>query len=265
MEGTPDAPPEDDFSRIVDRVQEKLQYRFADGELVREALTHGSYYYPLKGGVCYDRLEFIGDSVLNFLVSDHLVKLYPGLSPGQLTLLRSANTDTEKLARVAFRHGLHKLLRHKVTILEQQVEQLRRDIEDFPIHSSGLIDAPKILANVTESLVGAVYVDCGHSLDTVWKVFRKMLEPFITLETLGKHPVSELHEYCQKKGINVTFVRCEWKCGSRVQVWLEGQLMGVGSCNKKEGAKNRAAKAALANLKKSEHIQDEANESQSSY
>ncbi|KAF3773947.1 Ribonuclease 3-like protein 3 [Nymphaea thermarum] len=215
MEGTPDAPPEDDFSQIVDRVQEKLQYRFADRELVRGALTHGSYYYPLKGGVCYERLEFIGDSVLNFLVSDHLVKLYPGLSPGQLTLLRSANTDTEKLARVAFRHGLHKLLRHKVTILEQQV-------------------------------------------------FRKMLEPFITLETLGKHPVSELHEYCQKKGISVTFVRCEWKCGSRVQVWLEGQLMGVGSCNKKEGAKNRAAKAALANLKKSEHIQDEAIESPSS-
>ncbi|CAN6451764.1 unnamed protein product [Victoria cruziana] len=266
MDGSPDVPIEDDFSRASDRVQEKLRYRFANRELLREALTHVSYYHPSKDGPCYERLEFIGDSVLNLLVSDHLFKLYPDLSPGRLTLLRSANTDTEKLARVAFQHGLHEFLRHNISILEQQVEQLKRDIEDFPLHSNGLIDAPKILANVAESLIGAVYVDSGHSLDTVWKVFREILEPFITPDTLGKHPVSELQEYCQKKGMIVTFERCECKCGSTIQVLSEGKLIGVGCCNK-EGtitravAKTRAAKAALANLRKSDNVQDEAIES----
>ncbi|CAN6451765.1 unnamed protein product [Victoria cruziana] len=217
MDGSPDVPIEDDFSRASDRVQEKLRYRFANRELLREALTHVSYYHPSKDGPCYERLEFIGDSVLNLLVSDHLFKLYPDLSPGRLTLLRSANTDTEKLARVAFQHGLHEFLRHNISILEQQV-------------------------------------------------FREILEPFITPDTLGKHPVSELQEYCQKKGMIVTFERCECKCGSTIQVLSEGKLIGVGCCNK-EGtitravAKTRAAKAALANLRKSDNVQDEAIES----
>lgn len=108
----------------VRMVEEILGYRFRNKDLVEEALTHGSFYLPYKPAKSYERLEFMGDAVLTCVVAREVFSSYPDLSPGPLTRLRAANVDTEKLARVAVEHGLHRYLRHRAPQLEAQVNIL---------------------------------------------------------------------------------------------------------------------------------------------
>jgi hypothetical protein len=105
----------------VAAVEAVLGYGFADKSLVELALTHGSFYYPYRPGDTYERLEYLGDAVLTCLVSREVFRTYRSLPPGPLTRLRAANVDTEKLARVAVVHGLHRFLRHKAPQLQGQV------------------------------------------------------------------------------------------------------------------------------------------------
>lgn len=103
----------------LDELEEILGYNFKNRTLLEEAFTHASF----APGNCdsYDRLEYVGDAVLNLLFSKEHYFLYPELSSGQLTRLRASNVDTEKLARVAIRHGLHRYLRHNKPLFEDQV------------------------------------------------------------------------------------------------------------------------------------------------
>ena len=105
----------------VDKVEEILGYHFKDPGLLKEALTHSSFYYPFRPLVSYERLEFVGDAVLNCLVGRWVYSMYPDLPPGQLTRLRAANVDTEKLTRVAVCCDLHLYIRHKAPLLNEQV------------------------------------------------------------------------------------------------------------------------------------------------
>ncbi|KAJ0441482.1 putative ribonuclease III [Helianthus annuus] len=95
---------------------------------------------------------------------------YPKMNSGELTWLRAANVDTEALARVAFKHGLHRFLRHEDPSLNERVQELMEGIKEHPLHSHGLINSPKILADIVEAVVGAVYVDTGLSIDETWEV-----------------------------------------------------------------------------------------------
>ncbi|KAJ4831731.1 hypothetical protein Tsubulata_042527 [Turnera subulata] len=231
----------------LDGVEEILGYKFTDRSLLEKAFTHGSC--PNKM-FTYERLEFVGDSVLNLIFAKQLYLLYPDLPPGDLTRLRAANVDTEKLARVAVRHGLHRFLRHNKPLLEEQIREFSQAILDYPLHSNGLVDAPKDLADIVESSMGAVFIDSNFSIDTVWQVFKDLLEPIISRETFTVHPVTELYEVCQKRNLKVKFVDL-WKENMAFNVFVDGQLLGKGTYGlKKDIAHNRAAKDALNNIAK---------------
>lgn len=102
----------------LEGVEGILGYCFTNKRLLEEAYTHGSCK---NKQFSYERLEFMGDSVLSLLITKEQFFLYPDLQPGPLTRLRSANVDKEKLARVALKHGLHRFLRHNKPKIEQQV------------------------------------------------------------------------------------------------------------------------------------------------
>ncbi|KAJ1690736.1 hypothetical protein LUZ63_014891 [Rhynchospora breviuscula] len=234
----------------IDALEEILGHKFSDRCLVEEAMTHGSAYYPLKGDMSYERLEFMGDAVLTFGVASEVFFTYPDLAPGPMTRLRAANVDREKLARIAVAHGLHRYLRHKAPQLESQIHQFADDMKNYPIHSNGLLDPPKVLADIVESLLGAVYVDTNKCYETVWKIFVRLSRPFITIETLGKHPVSELHELCQKLHHELKFNDKKWAENLTVDVLLNGKVIGSATYGpKKDICHNRAAKVALDRLK----------------
>lgn len=109
-----------EMAASVMAVENLLSYRFKQKKLVEEALTHPSCIESSS----YQRLEFVGDAALGLAVSNYFFLNYPNLDPGKLSLLRSANISTEKLARVAVRHRLYHYLRHNVPALDEKVSPL---------------------------------------------------------------------------------------------------------------------------------------------
>ncbi|GMY28294.1 ribonuclease 3-like protein 3 [Fagus crenata] len=238
--------------RSLEEVELILGYELKDKSLLLEAFTHVSFHNSDKYSekqISYERLELIGDSVLNLLMTRKLFFLYPKLSPGKLTYLRSDNTDNEKLGRVAFKCGLHRFLHHKKPMLEQQIQEFEKAMEDYPLHSHGLIVAPKILADVIEAAIGAVFID-SNSIEIVWKVFKDVLEPFITLEKLGENPVVTLLKICQKKGLKFKFDTDSWEKDQTAKVYIGNSLIGKAAYRKKEVAMNWAAKDALDKIER---------------
>lgn len=100
-------------------LERALKYEFAEKGLLVEAITHASR--PSSGVSCYQRLEFVGDAVLDHLITRHLFFTYTSLPPGRLTDLRAAAVNNENFARVAVKHKLHLYLRHGSSALEKQV------------------------------------------------------------------------------------------------------------------------------------------------
>ncbi|KAF4394488.1 endoribonuclease Dicer homolog 1 isoform X1 [Cannabis sativa] len=230
----------------VEKLEETLGYKFNNQSLIEQALTHSSYADDINSH--YDRLEYIGDSVLTALFTKLHYFLYPQLSSGRLTPLRASNIDTEKLARAAVRHGLHTYLRHDKPLLQDQIKKFNSEILDYPLHSTGLIEVPKILADIVESTIGAIFVDSNCCFETVWMVLKTLLQPFISIETLKRHPVTELYEMCQKNHLKLKFVDL-WVETYTINVYIDDQLVGTASyAPKKEIAQNRAAKCALQNI-----------------
>lgn len=102
-----------------DALEAALNIKFKDRGLLVEAITHASR--PSSGVSCYQRLEFVGDAVLDHLITRHLFFTYTDLPPGRLTDLRAAAVNNENFARVAVKHKLHVHLRHGSSALEAQV------------------------------------------------------------------------------------------------------------------------------------------------
>ncbi|KAK4386265.1 Ribonuclease 3-like protein 3, partial [Sesamum angolense] len=184
----------------LEEVEKMIGYSFNDRSLLRQAFTHPSYQ---RDCVSYERLEYVGDSVLNLLITKEQFSMYSELPPGLLTPLRAANVDTEKLARVAIQHNFHRYIRLGNPVLIKQIQAFIDALPKHPLHSHGLINAPKVLADVVESTVGAVFVDSKYSIDTTWEVARDLLKPIITPEMLQKNPVKKLFEICQKHKLKV--------------------------------------------------------------
>lgn len=153
---------------VLVAVEEIIGYTFRNTKLLEDALTHCS----VVDAVSYERLEFLGDVVLGLAISNHLFMAHPSLDPGQLSLLRAANVSTEKLARVAVRHGLHRFVRHSSPPLVDKVTEFVDAVaeEHDVVVYGGLVKAPKILADIVESVAAAVYVDVGFDLQKLWVV-----------------------------------------------------------------------------------------------
>ncbi|XP_057977504.1 ribonuclease 3-like protein 2 [Malania oleifera] len=243
-----------DMDSAVAAVEALLRYKFKNRALLEEALTHPSY----TDSPSYQRLEFIGDAALGGAVSNYLYLSHQDLDPGQLSLIRSANISTEKLARVAVRHGLYHYVRRHAAALDDKVREFVKAVSeevDLAIYG-GVVKAPKVLADIVESVAAAVYVDCRFDLQYLWVVFRDLLEPIITLEDLRQQPqpVTMLFELCQKQGKQVDIQH--WRKGDKdiVSVFVDGKFVTSSSSEQKEIAKLNAAKIALEKLSQSNNV-----------
>ncbi|KAL0362852.1 UNVERIFIED_CONTAM: Ribonuclease 3-like protein 2, partial [Sesamum calycinum] len=230
-------------------VENILNYNFKNKKLLEEALTHSS----CTGSSSYQRLEFVGDAALGLAVAKYVFLQYPDLDPGKLSLVRAANISTEKLARVAVRHQLFKYVRHNATALEEKVREFVMSVEqeDEAEIYGGLVTAPKVLADIVESVAAAVYVDCNFDLQSMWLIISNLLKPIVTLDVLEQqpHPVTMLFEQCQKYGKKVE-IKHSRKGESEIiaSVYVNGLLIASASSEKKENAKLHAAKVALCKL-----------------
>ncbi|XP_047150385.1 endoribonuclease Dicer homolog 2-like [Vigna umbellata] len=190
----------------VEFLESKLKYSFHDRSLLVEALTHGSYMLP-EVPRCYQRLEFLGDSVLDYLITWYLYNKYPGMSPGQLTDMRSASVNNDCYAWSTIKHGLHKHVLHASQELHMHIAVTLNNFEKLSSSSTFGYECetslPKVLGDILEALAGAILVDSGYNKEVVWQSIKPLLEPLVTPETLKLHPIREFYEVCQKKSYKI--------------------------------------------------------------
>lgn len=156
-----------------------LPYVFSDGRLLQKALTHRSL-----GKSNNERLEFLGDSVLNFVVTEQLYKLHPSATEGELSRLRARVVRGETLAEIATHIDLGDYLR----------------LGSGELKSGGYRRA-SILADALEAVIGAIYLDSGFEVCS--EMVRVLCEPVIKKlpdANQLKDPKTRLQEWLQSRG-----------------------------------------------------------------
>ncbi|KAL6599548.1 hypothetical protein ACP70R_045685 [Stipagrostis hirtigluma subsp. patula] len=232
-----------------------LGYEFNDPLLLMEALTHGSY--QIAGTTaCYQRLEFLGDAVLDHIFTDYFYRHYPECTPELLTDLRSASVNNSCYAHAAVKAGLHKHVLHSSSELHKRMAYY---LENFQQSFSGPshgweagIGLPKVLGDVIESIAGAIYVDSKHNKEVVWRSMRRLLEPLATPDTLESDPMKELQEFCDRKSYSITYTVTHQKGESSVVAEVKTEVTTYSATRSgptKLVAKKLAAKAVLGDMK----------------
>ena len=209
-------------------------------ELALQALRHGSFVHErsLSPGReqlrSNERLEFLGDAVLGFLIARRFYERLPDAPEGDLTRLRASVVREESLAIAARELGLGELL------LLGRAEQ-----------RSGMRENPARLADALEAVLGAVYLSCG--MDRAQEVLERVLAPlFARTPTLARDPKTELQELFQsrKRVPQYSVLALNGPPHARsyeVEVRLDAAPLGAGAGRTKKEAEQAAARVALEN------------------
>lgn len=222
-------------------MERQLNMTFADRRLIRQAFTHSSYVNEQKKKRIKDneRLEFLGDAVLELAISEYLFRQFPNKSEGVLTKMRASIVCEESLVTFA------EALNFGKYILLGKGEAL-----------SGGRERPALLADVFEAFVGALYLDQG--LPAVQYFLQSYIYPLIDRERMFEVTdyKSELQETIQQDGrgeLRYVLVEERGPAHNRefvIDVQLENTPIGHGTGRSKKEAEQRAASDALKKLKK---------------
>ncbi|MEI7833977.1 MAG: ribonuclease III [bacterium] len=216
---------------------QRLGISFRDGGLLTTALTHRSYSAE-HGGESNERLEFLGDSVLDLLIAEELYRRHPEMEEGMLSINKAALVNGEALAQIALRWDVGAL-----AIMSHGEE------------SAGGRHRRAMLADTVEAIIGAYYLDAG--LDACREFVLREI-PVTTADTHGEawHDYkTELQEYCQSRYHETpVYLPVREEGPSHVRTFVvatvfRGGQLGEGSGKSKKEAEQAAAKAALVLLR----------------
>lgn len=216
-------------------LQDRLQHQFVNRALLLRAVTHRSF-----GADHYERLEFLGDSVLNLAVSDLLYARLTALPEGDLSRIRANLVKQDTLHALALELGLPQVMR----------------LGEGEARSGGR-QRPSILADVLEALIGAVYLDAGFEAakNLVLRLY-KSVEINPTMQAIGKDPKTELQEWLQGRKMNLPLYRVAGTQGAaHKQTFvvdceiIELQLTERGTGVSRRAGEQAAAAAMLQTLK----------------
>ncbi|KAK6022939.1 RNase3 domain protein [Ostertagia ostertagi] len=265
------------FSLLEDRIG----YRFNNKAYLIQAFTHASYFKNRITG-CYQRLEFLGDAVLDYMITRYLFEDERQYSPGVLTDLRSALVNNTIFASLAVKYDFHKHFIAMCPGLHHMIEKFvklcsERNFFDANFNSEMYmvtteeeidegqeedIEVPKAMSDIFESVAGAVYLDANRDLDIVWRVFFNLMRQ--TIEECcaypPRSPIRELmelepgktrfrlaHRFPLRNYQNGTNNRERGKV--RVTVDIGNKIKFTGMGRNYRIAKTTAAKRALKYLK----------------
>ncbi|MDO4355130.1 MAG: ribonuclease III [Clostridia bacterium] len=213
-----------------------LGYSFHDMKLLNTALTHPSYGSDHHTNH-YQRMEFLGDAVLELAVSRYLYQELPHVAEGKLTRIRAALVREETLADAARRLDIGRLIR--LSVGEER---------------SGGREKNSILSDVMEAVIAAVYLDGGLEAATAL-VYRALEEPLhrVSERSDALDDKSRLQEILQRDGRMPTyeFISMDGPAHAptfRYRVLVDGRDMGEGRGNSKQAAQQAAAASALSSL-----------------
>ncbi|KAL5547660.1 hypothetical protein UlMin_002891 [Ulmus minor] len=184
----------------IKTLEDSLGYEFRHKGLLLQAFVHPSY--NKLGGGCYQRLEFLGDAVLDYLITSYLYSAYPKLKPGQLTDLRSLSVNNQSFASVAVDRSFQDFLVCDSSILSKAIENYVKYYKSCTSESS-LLEGPKckVLGDLVESCVGAILLDTGFDLNCVWEIMLSFLERIMMFSSWQHNPIRKLLELCQSHSL----------------------------------------------------------------
>ncbi len=212
-------------------------HSFADKQLLRTAFTHTSYAHEHHAASSYERLEFLGDALLDFLVAEHLYRTYPEMEEGEMTTLRAKLVSKPALKQIAENLNMGNLV-----LLGEGGEK------------SGERKNDKILSSLIESLIAAVYLDGGIDAARRFAAKRVLPEGNKVFAKVTDYK-TELQEYVQKRKLGAILYTETGRTGPAhspvfsVTVSVKGKVIAEGKGGKKQAAEQEAAKIALSQLK----------------
>ena len=222
--------------KTLNALEERLEYRFHDLALLDTALTHTSY---VKGdgraSAHNERLEFLGDAVLELCTSEYLYLRFPDYDEGAMTRLRAQAVCEGALYQVAREYGLGAML-------------LLGRGED---HSGGR-EKPSILSDAVEAVIGALYIDGG--MEVAKGFIMRFVHNSVADEMAGrliKDHKTMLQEYVQKRHMGQIVYELTGSSGPdhnktfTMRVLVAGETAGIGEGRTKQEAGQQAARAAL--------------------
>lgn len=225
-----------------------LKRTFHHKGLLLQAFVHPSY--NLHNGGCYQRLEFLGDAVLDYLITSYLYSGYPKLKPGQLTDLRSVLVNNAAFAKIAINHSFHKYLLCDSHNLREAIDDFVKYIEMSSSGGSMLEEpkCPKALGDLVESCFGAILLDTGFNLNLVWRKMLYFLNPIMKFSNLQVGGLRELTELCQyrkwdlqfntvrKNKCSITEAKVEAEVGGEFRHWSATSTHSNGKVAKKRAS-----------------------------
>lgn len=219
-------------------LERKIEYTFTNKELLKKALTHTSYAYE-HNVESNEKLEFLGDSILEFISSVYLYQNYSHLKEGEMTKVRAAVVCEKSLYKVAKKHNFSDFL-----YLGKSERQ------------SGGEDRPAILADSVEAVIAAIYLDGGIEEAQRFIIENLKQEIEIASKNVGqKDYKTVLQEKLQENGeveIKYTILREIGPDHDKIfeaQVECNHKKLAVGTGKSKKQAEMEAARKALENLK----------------
>lgn len=223
----------------ISQLEKTLGYEFRNKEVLLEAVTHRSY--SAENDIKYDnqRLEFLGDSVLEIVLTEYLFKRYPAAAEGHLTKMRSAIVQQDALANLA-----------------KKIE-----LNDYLLMGKGELDSKgqyrdSTLSDAFESLIGAFYLDAG-TLERVSEFIIPLFEknyPDPSEKLVDLNPKGALQEYTQKQWNTspcyntIEVSGPDHEPSYKVSVSVRGKVIGHGEAVKRKLAESAAARNALVYL-----------------
>ena len=224
----------------MQKLEEKIGYRFRDPELLLTALTHSSFANERHGDCrSYERLEFLGDSILGYVTAEFLYRHEPHLPEGRMTRLRAELVCEQSLHQTALRLDLGEYMR------------LGRGEE----HTGGR-QRPSILADMVESVIAAMYLDSGGLEEPRRFIMAQILQGVEIGETHRSADYkTELQELVQRRADQHIAYELIGESGPdhnklfSFRVTINGESAGEGSGRTKKEAEQMAACEALRKLK----------------
>ena len=211
----------------LDGLQRRLGHRFTQSRLLTRALTHRSF-----GADHNERLEFLGDAVLNLAVSTLLFERFSGSDEGDLTRVRAHLVREDSLHRVALSLGLPEVLR----------------LSDGETRGGGA-QRPSILADAVEALIGAIFLDGGFepAQAAVRRLFGEVIDA-TEADAWSKDAKTELQEWLQARKLPVPAYRIVATRGEKhAQTFeVECAVAALGLAERGEGRSRRAAEQEAA-------------------
>ena len=222
----------------LEALEARLDYSFKNNSLLQEALTHKSFANEQKGTSPNnnERLEFLGDAVLDLVISDMLFTEFPSKKEGELSKKRASLVREEALAPLAREIGIGRFL------------QLGKGEE-----GSGGREKDSLLADALESIIAAVYLDGG--LDVTAELLKRLFLPLILSSPVITDFKSEIQELCQKQGLGAPLYEKVAEEGPdhdkrfEVVLTLNGKTLASGRGRSLKEAEQAAAKIACGQFK----------------